>query len=228
MPARRRRYKEEHMESNTALRQEGALVYRHGDRLYVNLTNRCTARCLFCVRESRPVVEGKSLRLRREHTAAEYLKAMGDPRQYSEVVFCGYGEPTLRLQELLQLARAVKAAGCRVRLNTNGHGNLIHKRNIVPELKTCLDEISISINAPDPLTYLRIVRPDSGKTAFGAVIDFVWECVGCIPRVTLTAIDFPGQDLEACRRLAEDMGAEFRMREYQRPGTSDFGLRIPD
>ncbi len=215
------------MESNTALRQEDVLVYRHGDRLYVNLTNRCTARCLFCARESCPVVEGKSLRLQREHTAAEYLKAMGDPCRYSEVVFCGYGEPTLRLQELLQLARAVNAEGCRVRLNTNGHGNLIHRRNIVPELKTCLDEISISINAAEPLTYLHIVRPDFGNLAFSAVIKFVWECVGCIPGVTLTAVDFPGQDLDACRRLAEDLGAEFRVREYQKPGISDFGLRIP-
>ena len=214
------------MESNTALRQEDVLVYRHGDRLYVNLPSCCTARCLFCARESCPVVEGKSLCLQREHTATEYLKAMEDPRQYSEVVFCGYGEPTLRLQELLQLARAVKVGGSRVRLNTDGHGNLIHRRNIVPELETCLDEISISINAPEPLTYLRIVRPEFGKPAFSAVLEFVWECVGCIPGVTLTAVDFPGQDIEACRQLAEDMGAEFRVREYQRPGISDFGLRI--
>ena len=66
-----------------------------------------------------------------------------------------------------------------------------------------------------------------GNLAFSAVIEFVWECVGCIPGVTLTAVDFPGQDIEACRQLAEDLGAEFRVREYQKPGISDFGLRIP-
>ncbi len=183
---------------------------------------------MFCRRESYPVVVGYDLSLKVDHDAAEYLKAIGDPRAYVEVVFCGYGEPTLRLAELVEIARVVKAKGGRVRLNTNGHGNLIHGRNIVPELRPFLDEISISVDAPDSATYNRIVRPDFGESTFIAVIDFVRECVGRIPRVTMTVVDLPGIDLKACRLLARKLGADFRVREYQTPTLSNCGLRVED
>jgi TatD DNase family protein len=203
------------------------LVYPAGTRLYINLTNRCTARCVFCRRETFPVADGYNLRLAREHSAPEYIQAISDPKSYEEIVFCGYGEPTLRLAELSEIARAVKEQGGRVRLNTNGHGNRIHGRNIVPELQPFLDEISISVNAPEPVTYARIVRPDFGASTFGAVMEFVKECVGRIARVTVTAVNLPGLDLDACGCLARALGADFKVREFQFPDASESGLHIP-
>ena len=110
-----------------------------------------------------------------------------------------------------------------MRMNTNGHGNLIHGRDITTDLAGCLDEISVSIDASDEQTYNRIVRPDFGAVSFMAVIDFVKGCVEKIPRVQLTAVDVPGLNLEGIRNLARDLGVEFRLREYQpMVGSTDF------
>jgi len=199
------------------------LVYAIRDRLYVNLTNRCTARCVFCRRESSPVASGYDLRLEREHTAAEYIEAIGDPGAYEEIIFCGFGEPTLRLAELAEIGKALKARGCRVRMNTNGHGNLIHGRDIVPDLVPFLDEVSVSIDAGDADTYDKIVRPDFGESSFRGVLDFVRACKGRISQVTLTAVDLPNLDLEPVERLARELGVGFRSREYQpMVGSTDF------
>jgi TatD DNase family protein len=204
-------------------RSEDVLVYTIRDRLYINLTSRCTAHCVFCRRESSPVASGYDLRLTDEHGVPEYLAAIGDPTRYAEIIFCGFGEPTLRLPELLEIALVLKARGCRLRMNTNGHGNLIHGRDIIPDLATCLDEISVSIDAGDAETYTRIVRPDFGSESFAAVIDFVRACKGRIPRVTLTAVELPNLDLEPIERLARELGVDFRAREYQpMVGSTDF------
>jgi len=191
------------------------LVYPIGNSLYLNLTNRCTASCRFCRRKTSPIVSGYDLRLAREHTAAEYLAAMDDPLQYAETVFCGYGEPTLRLRELLEIGSNLKARGARLRLNTNGHGNLIHGRNIVPDLAPFLDEISISLNAPDALSYEKLVCPDFGILTFDSVLRFVRSCIGNIPSVVLTAVTVPELDLEACRELARQLKVTLHFREYQ-------------
>ncbi len=202
---------------------DDVLVYIIRDRLYVNLTNRCTAHCVFCRRKSSPVASGYDLHLAREHTVAEYLEAVGNPGRYVEIIFCGFGEPTLRLPELLEIAQTLKARGCRLRMNTNGHGNLIHGRDIVPDLAPYLDEISISIDAGDAETYMRIVRPDFGPESFQAVIDFVRACIGRIAKVTLTAVEIPNLDLDPVERLSRRLGVDFRTREYQpMVGSTDF------
>ena len=199
------------------------LVYAIRDRLYVNLTNRCTAHCVFCRREKSPIASGYDLKLEQEHSASAYLKAIGDPKRYAEIVFCGFGEPTIRLNELLEIGRYLKAQGTRLRLNTNGHGNLIHGRDIVDDLASCLDEICVSIDAGNEETYNKIVRPDFGSGSFQAVIDFVRGCKGKIPGVILTAVDLPGLDLEGVRDLARELGVGFRVREYQSMvGSTDF------
>jgi TatD DNase family protein len=203
--------------------REDVLVYAIRDRLYINLTSRCTAHCVFCRRESSPVASGYDLHLTREHGVTEYLEAIGDPTRYTEIIFCGFGEPTLRLQELLEIGRILKARGCRLRMNTNGHGNLIHGRDITPDLAVCLDEISVSIDAGDAETYNRIVRPDFGSDSFAAVIDFVRACRGRFPRVTLTAVELPNLELKPVERLARELGVDFRAREYQpMVGSTDF------
>jgi TatD DNase family protein len=195
--------------------KQDILIYPIGDSLYLNLTNRCTASCRFCRRKALPIVAGYDLRLASEHPATEYTAAIGNPLQYAEIVFCGYGEPTLRLQELLEIARDFKTRGARLRLNTNGHGNLIHGRNIVPDLAPLLDEISISINAPDALTYEKLVRPDFGILSFESVVRFVRSCIGRIPSVVITAVAVPELDLDACLKLAQELNVTLRFREYQ-------------
>jgi TatD DNase family protein len=199
------------------------LVYTIRDRLYINLTNECTARCVFCQRETSPVASGYDLHLDREHTPREYLEAVGDPSAYEEIIFCGFGEPTLRLEELITIGRSLKARGARLRLNTNGHGNLIHGRDIAPDLATFLDEISISIDAANAATYGKIVRPDFGDEAFGAVIDFIRACKGKIPRIVVTAVALPSLDLQPIQELVQGLGVDFRAREYQpMVGSTDF------
>jgi len=195
--------------------KQDILIYPIGDSLYLNLTNRCTASCRFCRRKASPVVAGYDLRLASEHPAAEYTAAIENPLQYAEIVFCGYGEPTLRLQDLLKIARDLKTRGARLRLNTNGHGNLIHGRNIVTDLTPFLDEISVSLNAPDAVTYEKLVRPEFGILSFDSVVRFVRSCVGRIPSVVITAVAVPELDLNACLRLAQDLNVTLHMREYQ-------------
>jgi len=203
---------------------EPTLVYPIRRSLYVNLTNRCTNRCTFCPRSRGPehlVVKGHDLRLEREPEAEEVVSALEAARAetYDEVVFCGFGEPTLRLDALLAVAREVKRRwGTAVRLDTNGHGSAVAGRDIVPDLVGLVDAVSVSLGAADAETYARLCRP-SLPGAFEAVCAFIRACRGRIPRVRATAVAVPGLDLEAVRRLAvEDLGASFRVRPYNEVG----------
>ncbi len=191
----------------------GAIAYRIRDSLYLNITNRCTNRCSFCVRFRSDYVKGHRLRISHEPTADELKEAIGNPEQYAEIVFCGYGEPFERLDVVTDVARWVKKLGGRVRINTNGHGNLINGRDIIPELKGIVDSISISLDAQDRETYDRICRP-SIPGAFDAVIDFIRRAGTVIPDLQVTVVSVPGVDIEQCRKLAEGLGARFRVREH--------------
>ncbi len=190
-----------------------AIAYKIRDSLYLNITNRCSNACSFCVRFHTDYVKGHNLRLNHEPTLEELKEAIGEPGNYKEVVFCGYGEPTIRLDLLKSLSAWIKQKGGRVRLNTNGHGNLIHKRNILPELKGLVDSISISLDAQDEKTYNRICKP-LYEDAFRAVVEFIKESTRYIPEVTVTVVDLPKVDIERCREIAESSGARFRVRHY--------------
>lgn len=190
---------------------EPTIAYRIRDNLYLNITNRCSNACVFCVRFHTDYVKGHNLRLLREPTAQELIDAIKDPSLYKEVVFCGYGEPTLRLELIKEVSQWIKQRGGRVRINTNGHGNIINKRNILPELQGLVDSISISLNAPDEETYNRICRP-SFKGVFQAVLDFIREAKRYIPEVTVTVVEMEGVDITQCRRLAQDLGVKLRIR----------------
>ena len=196
----------------------GEIVYRIRNSLYVNLTNRCSNRCSFCSRESNPLVKGHWLRLETDPEADEVIQAIGDPTQYAEVVFCGYGEPTARLEVLKQVAEHVKKRGGRVRLNTNGHGNLINDRPIAPELVGLVDEVSVSVNSADREQYVAICRPTHGAAAYDAMIEFIKDARERLPKVGVTALDYPGVDIEACRRLADELGVEYRQRKHTEVG----------
>lgn len=196
------------------------VTYRIRHSIYVNLTTRCTADCVFCARLHDPVVSGYYLGLKEdeEPSAEEIIAEIGDPTRYEEVVFCGYGEPTLRMDVIKEVAGAVKVKGGRTRIDTIGHANLVHKRNVVPELVGLIDHVSISLNASDPEKYEKLCRTEFPGEAFAGMLGFARECVTLLPRVTLSVVRVPNLDIEGCRRIAEEVGAEFRIREYDLVG----------
>ncbi len=193
------------------LPERGEIAYKIRDSLYLNITNRCTNECSFCIRFRSDYVKGHMLRLTAEPTGEELKAEIGDPSVYKEVIFCGYGEPLLRLDLVKELSSWIKEKGGRVRLNTNGHGNLIHRRNILPELSGKVDAISVSLDAQDEETYGRLCKP-AFRGAFGGVLEFIREAKKYIPVVEATAVSAPGVDIVKCRELAEGLGVSFRLR----------------
>jgi TatD DNase family protein len=188
---------------------------------YVNVTNACDARCTFCPRtHDRWAVKGYDLRRSKDPTTEEILAALGDPRPHPEVVFCGFGEPTLRLDVVKAVARAVKAAGVRTRLNTNGHADLVHRRAVAPELVGLIDTVSVSLNAQDRETFERHCPSAFSPDGWTPMVEWIRSAKAAGLDVVVTALEgLPGVDVEACRRLAEDvLGVRWRGRVLDRVG----------
>jgi TatD DNase family protein len=191
---------------------KGEIAYKIRDNLYLNITNRCTNRCSFCIRFQSDYVKGHNLRLANEPTEDELKDAIGDPLRYQEIVFCGYGEPLLRLDLVRNVGQWIKQKKGRVRIDTNGHGNMIHGRNILPELQGIVDSMSISLNAQSKEIYDAICKP-SFKNAYEGVLSFIREAKKAIPHVQVTVVALPGVDIEECRRVAGALGVQLRVRE---------------
>lgn len=191
---------------------KGEIAYRIRDNLYLNITNRCTNKCSFCIRFHSDYVKGYNLRLAYEPSEEDLEKAIGNPAQYKEVVFCGYGEPLLRLDLVKNVSTWIKQNNGKVRINTNGHGNLIHGRNILPELQGLVDSMSISLDAHNEETYNNICRP-AFKNAFEGIIQFIKEAKKYIPQVQITVVSLEGVNIDKCRKIAEDLGVGFRVRK---------------
>lgn len=185
--------------------------------LYINLTNRCTNRCTFCVRDKDCGIGDVNLWLDREPTTEEIIEDIKkfNPDKYDETVFCGYGEPTMRLDCVLECAKFIKENyNTKIRINTNGQANLYHKKNIVPSLKGLIDTISISLNEKNAEKYDEVCKSVYGKEGFYGLIEFAKECARNIPNVVLSVVDIlPKEDVEACRKIAEDVGVSLRVRE---------------
>ena len=194
--------------------RQPTLSYAVEDRLYLNITDRCTLECAFCPKHNGSFqVHQYDLTLDRRPELGEIISAIDDPARYDEIVFCGYGEPTLRLKVMLQVAHYIKAHGGRVRLNTDGLANLVNKRNVLPELAECIDALSVSLNAQDEAVYQRHCRP-AVADSYRAMLDFLALASKYIADVTATAIDgLEGVDIDACAALAEQRGVKFRRRE---------------
>lgn len=203
----------------TPKQQQDTLVYEIEDRLYVNLTDRCTLACTFCPKHNGCTeVKGHELYLSARPETDRIIELIGDPTRYTEIVFCGYGEPTLRLKDLLKIARAIKAMGGRTRINTDGLANRVHKRDVTAEMAECIDALSVSMNAQDEATYNRHCAP-SLDGSHQEVLAFIEAAAKVVPEVYATAIDgLEGVDIEACARLAEARGAIFRARYLDRVG----------
>ncbi|MDO8955342.1 MAG: TatD family nuclease-associated radical SAM protein, partial [Deltaproteobacteria bacterium] len=198
---------------------KGKIVYPIRNSLYLNLTNRCSNLCTFCAKKASYVVKGHDLELSREPSAEELVQAVGDPQRYQEIVFCGFGEPLLRLETVKTVAAELKKKGARVRIDTDGQANLVYGRNILPELKGLVDAVSVSLNAESPEKYQRLCRSPFGEESFHGILDFIREAKKVIPEVVATIVAMPGVDVEACRRLAEEeLGVKFKRRAYDEVG----------
>jgi len=199
--------------------QSTKIAYKIRNSLYLNITNHCSNRCTFCAKFEDFTVKGYNLLLNAEPAFEEIMDAIGTPdKEIDEIVFCGFGESLLRLDLVKQVSEVLKKSGYKIRINTDGQANLVHGRDILPELKGLIDCISVSLNAPDSVTYGRLCNTPFGAAGFNAVCGFIQQASQFIPKVVATAVTIPGVDIDACRALAESLGAEFRVREYSEVG----------
>ncbi len=188
---------------------------------YVNLTNRCTCNCTFCLRSMKQMREDSSLWLRKEPTVSEVEQELSALPwdKVSEIVFCGFGEPTCRLEDLKTLLKWVKENHPSVptRLNTNGLSDLQYKRDTAPDFAGILDTISISLNASNAERYLALTRSSFGLRSFDAMLDFAVRCKKYVPHVVLTVVDHveDSEEIRKCRKICEDRGLTLRVRVYE-------------
>ena len=197
------------------------ITYPVNKGLYINMTNRCPCSCTFCLRHNADGVYGSdSLWLDREPTVQEVCDSVDtwDLSQFSEVVFCGYGEPTERLEDLLLVAKHIKAKGnIPIRINTNGLADLIWEKQTAPELKGLVDTVSISLNTPSKEDYLKVVRPKFGAQSYDAMLRFAKDCTANVPNVVMTVVDVvtSQEEQEQCRKICEGIGAKLRVRPFE-------------
>ena len=197
------------------------ILYKVHNNLYVNLTNKCPCACTFCLRQTRDHMEDSGvLWLEKEPTVDEVIAdfANFNMDDYDEVVFCGFGEPTERIDVLLEVAAYVKKTYNKpTRINTNGLGNLVNGRDITPELKGLIDTVSISLNTPNKERYYELTRSKFGIGSFDAMIDFAREAVKYVPHVVMTTVETTiTQEEEAeCQRICDSIGAKYRIRPFE-------------
>jgi TatD DNase family protein len=194
---------------------ETKYTYRIKNSLYVNITNRCNADCFFCTHKSDAIIDGYNLKMTKniEPPAEKYIEEIGNPSRYNEIVFCGYGEPTIRWDVVKKIAGYVKNNGGRTRLDTNGHGSFINKHDITPEMRGLIDVVSISINTHDPRKYAEIMRVE--KRMFNEMIDFAKKSKLYVEKVVMSVVSIDNIEIGKTRRIVEEkIGAEFRVREY--------------
>ena len=196
------------------------ITYQVKSSVYVNLTNRCPCACTFCLRNNAPGVYGSgSLWLEREPTLDEVMASLDawDWTRFREVVFCGYGEPTERLDVLLAAAAQLKARdpSLRVRVNTNGLSDLVNGRPTAALFSGKVDCLSICLNTDDPAEYLALCRPSFGAAAYPAMLAFARDAAKAVPEVVMTVVGEPVTDTAKqarCRAVAESLGARLRVR----------------
>ena len=194
------------------------IVYKYQNNLYINLTNRCTNKCKFCIRFTPSGVDNIDLWLEHEPDAKEVIDELikQDYKSYEEIIFCGYGEPTMRFDVLIEVAKFIKeTSSLKTRLNTNGHANKICGCDVTPELKGLIDCISISLNAENAQKYQEICICDYGEDGFYEMLDFAKKASEYVDEVVLSVVDVISEsEIEACRKIAEETGVDFRVRVY--------------
>ena len=198
------------------------ITYPVHNGIYVNMTNRCPCACTFCLRKQSDHVYGSdSLWLEREPTVEEVCESIDkwDLSKYSEIVFCGYGEPTMRLDDLLKVAAYIKSkSNIPLRINTNGLGDLIAGEKVAHKLEGLIDTVSVSLNATNKEDYVKLVRPKFGIDSYDAMLSFTKECTKYVPNVIMTVVDevTSKEEQEKCREICESIGAKLRVRPYEK------------
>lgn len=194
-----------------------AIVYDYFGGLYINLTNKCPCRCEFCVRNN---VDGlgsaESLFLKKEPTVPEVIEELEkwDVSQYEEVVFCGYGEPTERLDALLEIAAYIKRVyGKPIRINTIGLADLIWGCETAPKLEGLIDSVSVSMNEADPEKFNALCHPRFGLKSYDAMLRYIEDVKQYVPDVAVSVVGcISRESIEICRKKAEMLGVRFRVR----------------
>ncbi len=201
------------------LNRKDTYLYTLDGNLYVNLTNKCSNGCDFCVRNERTSYYGNYLWLRHGDPTVEKVVAaangFGDLTRFKEVVFCGFGEPTYKLEEMLALCDFFHEKGLKTRLNTNGQGNLINKRDIVPDLKDKIDFVNISLNASCAEKYQPVCRSQYGEAGFEGLLEFAKLCRKNGVACRFSIVDCIGEaEVDACKKLAESLRIPLYVRKY--------------
>jgi len=203
-----------------------SIVYRHRTGLYVNLTNRCPTACVFCIKGKWKMdYGGSNLNLDGYEPApaeiAQLAATAYTEKPFNELVFCGYGEPSMRLNAVIETARLIRAgaaapipARLRVRLNTNGLANLVWGRDVVPELKGLVDSVYVSLNASEPKRWTELMRPDAryARNGFESVKDFVRTSARLLPETVITIVECGQQELDSFKKLAAELGVGYKVR----------------
>jgi len=204
------------------MKKEMTIVYDVHDGLYINLTNRCPCACTFCLRQTMDTV-GKSggLWLEHEPSIEEVKKAIDgvDLHRYAEVVFCGFGEPTERLDTLLETAAYIKQV-CpdkKIRINTNGLGDLVNGESIAPKLRGLIDVVSVSLNTPNAQEYLKLTRSKFGEQSFDAMLAFAKSAGEQGIEVVMTTVDttISHEEEKQCQAICDRIGARYRIRPWE-------------
>lgn len=190
------------------------------ENVYVNLTNRCPCSCTFCLRNTKEMSESNSLWLKREPTVEEVISEFEkyDLSSINEVIFCGFGEPLTRIDDLLEVAKYLKNRYCniKIRVNTNGLADLIHNKKTAVLLKELVDTVSISLNASNAEEYLKITRNKFGIESYNAMLKFAVSCKEYVPNVVMTVVDCIGQEeIKACQAVCDDIGVGLRVRPFE-------------
>lgn len=197
------------------------ITYPVKNGIYVNMTNRCPCACTFCLRKNGDSIFGSDpLWLDREPTVQEICESIDtwDLKEYDEVVFCGYGEPTERLDDLLKVAKYIKSkSNIKIRINTNGLADLIWGEKTAPKLKGLIDTVSVSLNTTNKEDYLKIVRPKFGIESYDAMLSFTKDCTEFVPNVVMTVVDVvtTKEEQEICKKICESVGSKLRVRPYE-------------
>lgn len=198
------------------------ITYKVGTGLYVNMTNKCTNACDFCIRNNGDGAYGSDpLWLEREPEREEVLddiKRAWEQDDYSELVFCGFGEPTCRLFDMLWVCEELKKStpGMKIRLNTNGQSDLIWEQDTAPLFEGKVDFVSISLNSADAKKYQDVCHSDFGERAYGAMLDFAKNVQKYVPDVAFSVVRgfLSEDDIKTCEQIAKETGVRLRVREY--------------
>lgn len=197
------------------------IVYAVGNNLYVNLTNKCPCSCTFCIRQNGEGAYGSdSLWLEHDPSAEEVIQALekANYQKYDEIIYCGFGEPTERLEILKKTAKYIKKnSDKKIRLNTNGLSDLIHGKATACELEGLVDTVSVSLNAGTLEEYLKVTRPKFGEQAYEAMQKFAVDCKKYVEKVVFSVVDVIGEEeIAAAEKIAEKNGVTLRVRAYEK------------